>query len=778
MRSQLIRRSTLHAVSGLVVFLSLTASGATAQDIATLPRAAAMARTSTPDWLVPTGGLELAPPAQAEAMIETDDCLGADVCYDLSLRYVDGTFRNPSFPEDDPRGFDKVRLRAYAGLVLDDDGSPVAQNNPFVAPVVEIAPGDTFRLTFENELPRPGDMVLPGEAANGGPLRCTGEPADHNTPHCSSFNLTNVHTHGLWVSPLGNSDNVLLTVNPGIKFTYEYNIPNDHPAGTFWYHAHRHGSTAPQVSSGMAGILLIRGNRQPVLGAGGWALPGDLDVVLPRPGVGSYNVTFPERTMLFQQIAYACRWTRAQVNALADGGTAPEALPAVGSIKTDPATGKWICDEGDVGGVEPGPVSAFDQLTPAAWPASGRYTAINGGIQQEQPGAVAGRVERWRLIHGGVRETIGVQIRKVESQPAEALRTRLADSSEGRERAGETVDQFCSGAPIDLVRVATDGLTRPDILTGSEVILQPAYREDILVSFPSEGTYCIVDAESAAQADINVNDNDSAILGFIEVAPADAPIEGEGGADHVLAMLGQSISATITDPAARDAALSDLADGRLDAFVKHRDIADHEVSGQQTVGFALNLNPTGVAFEIGNFVPTHVSNGAPFALVNPASYEATRIDRVLPLGGVDEWTLSSFGSIPVGHPFHIHVNPFQIVEVLKYRPDPGCPSAEGAKGCDIDPNDPSTYIDVSGPDGIEPQYAGFKGAWKDTLFILPGYLVKMRTRYERYIGDFVMHCHILDHEDQGMMQNIRIALPDGKGGFDRPMTEHGAHSGG
>jgi hypothetical protein len=34
----------------------------------------------------------------------------------------------------------------------------------------------------------------------------------------------------------------------------------------------------------------------------------------------------------------------------------------------------------------------------------------------------------------------------------------------------------------------------------------------------------------------------------------------------------------------------------------------------------------------------------------------------------------------------------------------------------------------------------------------------------RYIGDFVLHCHILDHEDQGMMQNIRIALPDGKGG--------------
>ncbi|ADI10906.1 multicopper oxidase type 2 [Streptomyces bingchenggensis BCW-1] len=35
-----------------------------------------------------------------------------------------------------------------------------------------------------------------------------------------------------------------------------------------------------------------------------------------------------------------------------------------------------------------------------------------------------------------------------------------------------------------------------------------------------------------------------------------------------------------------------------------------------------------------------------------------------------------------------------------------------------------------------------------------------RSRYERYIGDFVLHCHILDHEDNGMMQNIRISIPE------------------
>ena len=34
-------------------------------------------------------------------------------------------------------------------------------------------------------------------------------------------------------------------------------------------------------------------------------------------------------------------------------------------------------------------------------------------------------------------------------------------------------------------------------------------------------------------------------------------------------------------------------------------------------------------------------------------------------------------------------------------------------------------------------------------------------------GDFVLHCHILDHEDQGMMQNVRISLPNASGGASK-----------
>ena len=47
------------------------------------------------------------------------------------------------------------------------------------------------------------------------------------------------------------------------------------------------------------------------------------------------------------------------------------------------------------------------------------------------------------------------------------------------------------------------------------------------------------------------------------------------------------------------------------------------------------------------------------------------------------------------------------------------------------------------------------------MALLPGQTVVFKTRYERYIGDFVQHCHILDHEDQGMMEQVSILPPGG-----------------
>ena len=104
--------------------------------------------------------------------------------------------------------------------------------------------GKRYALTYNGSVPGPTLRLHPGETLN---VTLTNEL---DVP-------TNLHTHGLHVSPEGNSDNVYLMIDPGQSFSYKYQIPANHPSGTFWYHPHHHGNVAPQVFGGMAGALII-----------------------------------------------------------------------------------------------------------------------------------------------------------------------------------------------------------------------------------------------------------------------------------------------------------------------------------------------------------------------------------------------------------------------------------------------------------------------------------------------------------------------------------------
>jgi L-ascorbate oxidase len=666
------------AATALTMGLSLTDNPASAQNrarVAVEPPVAALKQRlpSRADQPRAFSMRTVAPNQAAERGI------GAEVFYDLAIKYTDAKMFNPA-----TGATDSVRLRSYSGDVT----SPTT---PFVAPTVEIWPGETFRLTLRNQLPA-NDASCPG----------TG---DINVPHC--FNRTNMHAHGLWISPVGNSDNVLISINPGVDFQYEYNIPRDHPAGTFWYHSHLHGATALQVSSGMAGALIIRGDRMPAKQDDGSILPGDVDTLLKTPA----GEAFRERVLIFQQIAYACR-------------------DAAGAIKKNP-DGTWLCERGDVGTVE-----NYDQLTPGSWAASGRYTSINGEVIPTFEGAVAGTVERWRLILGGVRESLKLRFRKADPRTVE-----LAARAATPQAKAALVDQNCTGAPLKALGLATDGLTRPSLNPRTDTVMQPGYREDLLVSFPEPGIYCVINGDLDQTQTVNNEGVGREVLGFVQVSAGQQP----AAATPPETVIGNALIAAaqaLMPEDVRAQVVADLQNGlKLTTFVKHPNIEAAEVKGQQTLGFRIvNTNvggtPASNHFEIGEL---GLDAQNKLTLRNSAPYNPARIDRTLTLGSVDEWTLTSFR---FGHPFHIHVNPFQIVEV------------KDAAG-----------NDVSGPgDANTNQYANIKGTWKDTIFVQEGFTIKFRTRYERYIGDYVLHCHILDHEDQGMMQNVRVAIPDGQGG--------------
>jgi FtsP/CotA-like multicopper oxidase with cupredoxin domain len=82
------------------------------------------------------------------------------------------------------------------------------------------------------------------------------------SPHCDYHSnkfhcpdTTNLHTHGLHVSSEGAQDNIAVRVLTGGKHVYNYTIPEDHLMGTFWYHAHMHGSSLLQIMGGMHGAI-------------------------------------------------------------------------------------------------------------------------------------------------------------------------------------------------------------------------------------------------------------------------------------------------------------------------------------------------------------------------------------------------------------------------------------------------------------------------------------------------------------------------------------------
>ena len=72
---------------------------------------------------------------------------------------------------------------------------------------------------------------------------------------------TNIHTHGLHVVGTGNGDDVTRIVPPDTCADYVYELPIDHPGGTYWYHPHAQVYSERQMNGGAAGLLIVEDNN-------------------------------------------------------------------------------------------------------------------------------------------------------------------------------------------------------------------------------------------------------------------------------------------------------------------------------------------------------------------------------------------------------------------------------------------------------------------------------------------------------------------------------------
>lgn len=295
-------------------------------------------------------------------------------------------------------------------------------------------------------------------------------------------------------------------------------------------------------------------------------------------------------------------------------------------------------------------------------PKFGNRTSINGVVVPTIT-AKQGKLLRWRLVDAGIRETIQLALVRDTDLKSPTF-------------AKANVDSLGSSAGLELGVISYDGIATGRLDRVKQVELQPGYRTDVLVRIDEPGNYALIDLSTSPGRSLQAVAEPLEILAKVRVNPStDKP--------------------------------SDLPSAEaLAKLAPYRQVRDDEVKGCQYNTFNIDT-----------------SSGAPKFQVNARSYDPAAPPRTMTLNTADEWIVDSKLA---NHPFHIHVNPFEIVD--GYGPFP-------------------------------------PGTWKDTLLVFgpadgPSKPYRLRSRYEDFTGKFVLHCHILDHEDQGMMQTVDV-LPRG-----------------
>ncbi|MGK7929690.1 MAG: multicopper oxidase family protein [Spirulina sp.] len=485
-------------------------------------------------------------------------------------------------------------------------------NNGVPAPTILVDPGDKIKIRLDNHLE---------------PNKKNNCPGTLDAPSC--FNSTNLHFHGLHVSPSSyindqgeyvlSSDDVLYQLDPQESHNWCVWLPDFHAPGTHWYHAHRHGSTALQVSNGMAGAIVI---REPL----------------------EYRIVDPtqDKVFLIQEIV-------------------PSELFQNPDKAVYRRTGKRL----PFG-------SAGDFL-------------INGRCKPTLE-MQAGKVQRWRFINGN-------------ATPRGLVTLKLCKAV----GPNDTIARCSDRDVVDMYLMAVDGIsfygkppepigpsnTRDPQWTGWQ--MAPGNRADFLVKLPAatDGVQwykLIKDRHPGAG-----QSTDRQILAYIKVQPSQF-----------------------------DEKIPDIIPGSLSDYPYLTPIQEDQLANKKDG----KICPRTITFS--RTPPA----GSRSYKINDQIYcpDCTNIE--VKLGEAEQWVLQhKSGS---AHPFHIHVNPFQIV------------------GDKIDPN---------GPD--EPD----NWRWWDTIALLGktpqmqplgGGPVVTRNHFLDYNGTYVIHCHILIHEDQGMMINVTV----------------------
>ena len=462
-----------------------------------------------------------------------------------------------------------------------------------VGPTLRVRRGDTLTIVLDNQLGTEPETAIGQHYTNAMAKNRTGSWW-HDRDVYAYPNHTNLHLHGLHVSPNGDADNIFRDAAPQTSLTYRYHIPADHPSGTFWYHPHFHGSSSLQLASGMMGALIVEDDEDDGDGDSDGALAAMEEIVLVLHEVSHSRMPFRAKNI----ICYFCLdnfiWPsgdRLPLDKKLDAATYPEFKKCGG--KRFPNTTK-----------------DFMQMTQ---PLDCTYALVNG-VYQPSIAAVAGAMQRWRLVQSNHQSTV-----------------RLA------------IDGACEALVL-----ARDGiyLPAPRNVTGAALTVAAGSRVDFGVRCRAPGTYTVSSLPGGVH-------NSSAIKGAkVLYEPVLYP--------RTLATI-----VVAPAPAASPRARAAAAPLRLPPpFPGRGDAGDVDLlAAPVDRRYRVVYNLTGYGVQKGaspGFIGL-MENGGEFS-INGKSY-TNRTEHCMVLGLVEEWTVVNAANKLDRwlHSFHVHQNSFQIV---------------------------------------------------------------------------------------------------------------------
>lgn len=614
----------------------------------------------------------------------------------------------------------------YALIQGTASNGAASSDGVYPAPTLQVFPGETLIVHLENGLENLTirDFYDPRYTAADGTVPLS--------PPQLTQSPINLHTHGLHVSPRGNADNVLLHLPAGTSNTYVYRIPADHPQGAYWYHPHLHMLTAAHVYYGLAGLLAI----------------GRLDGNLPLVTQGD----IPIRTMALQ---YNFVFDR--------NGPSPQFnnpyWPQFVSTLEPPA-------EGELAAGTYRPLLAPVNFTaakagthfPTVWHAGplsihnmrGRFQYIPANLQSFT--AAAGRGADLPAdpalpdAERDVQFTVNGQFQPVlRSRPGQTEIWVLANMSDVA-YVNVTLTETATGRHPLIAIVGQDGNASPVVRTsvdgdGTRLAIPPGSRFAIAVTLPEEGELVLEMPPLGGGArtqnapgilyTANGTANPPAVLGTLSVAPSAVSYE-----DGFFLFPTQVLLRAVPQGGR----------GRATAFVPGQSLGAGRFEDLSRVTPDLTRH----ILINGGFLNDLASKADPKAFIYAFdSLAFPNVPLIQPrLGSVEEWVFRNENNDE--HPIHIHVNDFQVTGVS----DPTVDLKLGPQRQALDnANVPAPNL---GP---------------EESVIAPGTL-SLRTRFLDYAGLFVMHCHRLNHEDNGLMvlvnvipavSSYAVAVPGGPG---------------